>query len=338
MSLIQVLNQKEVAQVTSLDNVIRCVEDVYVQNCLGKTVVWPTTFYEFSPGVADMDIKSGYLKNMGIFGHKTVSWFGPNSQLGIPELTGAIMLFSAKTGMPVGLLDAAFITGIRTGAAGAIGAKYLARPDSRHLLVVGCGNQAFFQIAAMLTLFPALETITVANPRCLSHAQDFVASLPKRLEETFSLTCPATSLRAVQSPKEALQTSDIVITATSSKEPLIKRDWVRPGTHFSCIGADAEGKEELDPLLFEHARIFVDDPVHCIAAGEIEIPLKKGIISKESITGEIGELICQKKAGRTDSREITVFDATGMAILDLAVAKATLDAAKAQGLGQTITL
>lgn len=338
MSSITVLGQREVAQVLGMPQAIACVEEVYRQKALGQTVVWPTTFYEFDPGHADMDIKSGYLKGAGVFGHKTVSWFGANADRGLPELSGAILLFSAETGLPLGLVDGASVTGLRTGASGAVGAKYLARRDSRHLVVVGTGGQAFYQIAAMRTVFPALEEITVANPRSLPHAQRFVDALPGRLEREMGLSLSGVRLAAAQSPEAALASADIVVTVTPSKTPLIRKEWVRPGTHFSCIGADAEGKEELDPRIFENARVFVDDMVHCVAAGEVELPIKAGILRQEAILGEIGKLMLGEVSGRRTEDEITVFDATGMALLDLAAAKAALDAAEARQLGQTAEL
>lgn len=338
MAQIRILSKTDIDRVMDMQGSIACVEQVYRQKAQGQTEVWPTTFYEFDPGHADMDIKSGYLKGDGIFGHKTVSWFGANAKKGLPELSGAIMVFSAQTGLPLGLLDGASITGWRTGAAGAVGAKYLACSNSEHLLVVGSGNQAFYQIAAMLTVFPQLKRITVANPLSLGHAQRFVEALPGRLGREMGISPAGVSLAAVQSPEAALASADIVVTVTPSKTPLIQKEWVRPGTHFSCIGADAEGKEELDPQIMAGARIFVDDMVHCAAAGEVEKPIKAGIISREDIQGELGSLMLGKAPGRQSDSEITVFDATGMALLDLAAAKAALDAAEKLQLGQTVEL
>lgn len=292
MATIKVLGKKEIAQVTDMKKVIACVEDVYCQKAKGETVVWPTTFYEFNPGHADMDIKSGYLRGAGIFGHKTVSWFGDNGSKGLPEL------------------------------AGAIGAKYLARKDSKHLLVVGSGNQALYQIAAMLTVFPGLERITVANPLSAQYAQEFVDALPGRLERELGVNYGGVALSAAESPEAALADSDIVITVTPSKAPLIKKEWVKPGTHFSCIGADAEGKEEIAPQIMAGAKIFVGDMSHCVAAGEVEVPIKKRIISEADIIGEIGQLILGERQGRISDSDITIYDATGMALLDLAAAKA----------------
>ena len=119
---------------------------------------------------------------------------------------------------------------------------------------------------------------------------------------------------------------------------MIRKEWVRPGTHLSCIGADAEGKEEIDPEIYRGAVIFVDDMVHCVEAGETEIPLKKGIISREDIAGEIGDLILQKVPGRTSDEQITIYDATGMALLDIAAGKAALDLAQEKNLGSDAVL
>ena len=120
--------------------------------------------------------------------------------------------------------------------------------------------------------------------------------------------------------QEAVSDSDIIITITPSHTPLIQKEWVKPGTHFSCIGADMAGKEEIDSQIFEDAIVFVDDLEHCRNAGEIEIPLKQGTLSEDRICGELGDLILGKAAGRKSDTDITVFDSTGMALLDLAVA------------------
>ena len=290
------ISAEEVRKNLSMEDAIQCTENVYKLKSQDKTVVWPTIFYEFDPGHADMDIKSGYLPEQHIFGHKTVAFMEANVQKGLPDLVGLIAVFSSETGMPLGLVDGSSVTGMRTGAAGAIGAKYLARKNSQNALIVGTGNQAPFQIAALLKVFPTLETIRIANPHNAGHAAAF-----------------ASKIRAM------LQT-DFAIEAASVTTPLIQKEWVKPGTHFSCIGADMAGKEEIDSQIFEDAIVFVDDLEHCRNAGEIEIPLKQGTLSEDRICGELGDLILGKAAGRKSDTDITVFDSTGMALLDLAVA------------------
>lgn len=319
------LDDKQIAETLNMADVISCVEDVYSQKAKGETVVWPTTFYEFNPGHADMDIKSGYLKGAGLFGHKTVSWVEANREKGLPDLNGLIVVYSDETGMPLGVLEASYITGMRTGAAGAVGAKYLARKDSSVLMIVGTGNQAFFQALAFVTAFPKLEKILIANPRTPVKAESFAEALPARLQTAGLNSIPPVSAVSVS---DGCKQADMIVTCTSAREALIKAEWVKPGTHFSCIGADMTGKQEIDEKLFKGALIYADDMMHCIGAGEMETALKKGIINESDIAGEIGALVLGRSAGRSDDKQISIFDATGMALLDIATAKIALDAAK----------
>lgn len=319
------LDNGKIAETLKMSDVISCVESVYVQKANDQTVVWPTTFYEFNPGHADMDIKSGYLKGAGLFGHKTVSWVEANKDKGLPDLNGIIVVYSDETGIPLGVLEASYITGMRTGAAGAVGAKYLARKDSETLLIAGAGNQAYFQVLAMVSAFPKLKRILIANPRTPEKAVSFANVLPERLKASGAGSIPDISACEIKAGCEA---ADIIITCTSAREALIKSEWVKPGTHFSCIGADMPGKQEIDEKLFDGALVYADDLMHCISSGEMETALKKGIIKESDIKGEIGSLILGKIEGRTNDRQISIFDATGMALLDIATAKIALDAVK----------
>ncbi len=190
----------------------------------------------------------------------------------------------------------------------------------------------------MLTLFPGLKKILVADMLDPQNAERFIEALPARLTDEFGIDASGVTLEANSKLEEAVPQADVIITVTPSKAPVIRKEWVRPGTHFSCIGADAEGKEEIDPEIYRGAVVFVDDMMHCVEAGETEIPLKKGIIAREDIVGEIGDLILKKVPGRTNSDEITIFDATGMALLDIATGKAALDLAREKNLGGNATL
>jgi len=322
---ITVLNQKETVRLLKMADVIDVVQDVYKMKAEGESVVFPLVFHEFNPGVADMDIKSGWLKSGGIWGMKVVSWFGENSKKDLPALIGTVLVFDDKTGAPIGILDGAHITGMRTGAAGAIGAKYLARPNSETLLLVGAGHAAEFLAAATLQLLPGIKRILVYDVK-LENAQKFVDNENSSIFE------------AVEDIAAAVGQSDIIITATPAKTPIIKKEWVKPGTHFSCIGADMADKEEIDPALFANARVFADDIPQCINVGELEIPIATGIIKKEDIAGEIGEIIIRKTTGRQNDEQITIFDATGTALLDLLTANLALKSAKVEGLGSVINL
>ncbi|QUG41679.1 ornithine cyclodeaminase family protein [Psychrobacillus sp. INOP01] len=328
----RVLSNDIVKQVLKVNQVIDLVETVYKSKSESKTETWPTIFYDFEPGKADMDIKSGYLKSEKLFGHKTVTWFGENEEKGIPTLIGLIVVFDAETGKPLGITDAAFITGIRTGASGAIGAKYLARKNSKNLLVLGAGNQAIFQIAATLTALPNLKKVMI-SARNKIKLESFISSISQRLQQEFGIDTETIIFEEVECLESAVKNSDIIITVTSSRVPLIKNNWVQKGTHISCIGADMVGKQEIESEIMSKASIYVDDMEHCVQVGEIELPLKQGIITESNITGEIGDLILRKIKGRSNDEQVTVFDATGMALLDLYTAKIALQTAEEKGFG-----
>ena len=140
-------------------------------------------------------------------------------------------------------------------------------------------------------------------------------------------------LSCEESIEKAVADSDAVITVTRATKPMIMKEWVKPGTHFSCLGSDMEGKEEIDGEIFQGAKIYADDIAQCIRVGEMEIPLKEGTIKKEDITGEIGDLLCGNIVGRENDSEITIFDATGLYILDLVAAKVAITKAKEAKIG-----
>ena len=330
MNDILILNAEESKKLLSYDAVIKTVEEVYVQKANNRSVVFPLVFHEFDPGVADMDIKSGWLMDSEIFGLKLVSWYGENANKGLPMLMGTILICDAKTGAPKGILDGSHVTGIRTGAAGAIGAKYLAKKGSENMLMVGAGHVAGFMIPETLISIPSIKTVRIYDPIDIKYAEKLVEDMSKMYSNIKFI--------AVDNIEEATGKSEIIITATPSKKPLIMKDWVKPGTHFSCIGSDMSGKEEIDPEILRDARIYVDDLEQNVNVGEIELPIKGGVITKDDVIGEIGEVINGSKDGRISDNDITVFDATGTALLDLLTGALALSEAKKQGLGTEVKL
>jgi len=265
-----------------------------------------------------------------IFGLKLVSWYGENANKGLPMLMGTILICDAKTGAPKGILDGSHVTGIRTGAAGAIGAKYLAKKGSENMLMVGAGHVAGFMIPETLISIPSIKTVRIYDPIDIKYAEKLVEDMSKMYSNIKFI--------AVDNIEEATGKSEIIITATPSKKPLIMKDWVKPGTHFSCIGSDMSGKEEIDPEILRDARIYVDDLEQNVNVGEIELPIKGGVITKDDVIGEIGEVINGSKDGRISDNDITVFDATGTALLDLLTGALALSEAKKQGLGTEVKL
>ncbi len=334
---VRVMNKNDIMKVIEMPPTIKAVENVYSVKSSGEAVVWPTVFHIFEEGKRDLDIRSGYLPSEHVFGHKTIGFFGGNAEKGMPTLMATIAVFDEFTGAPIGMLDGSYITCLRTGAAGAIGAKYLARKDSETLFILGAGNIAAYQIAATITCFPSIKKVYIADLLFPENAVKFAAGISSRLKEELGVDASNVKFEATNEPEKTVPLSDIIITVTPSRTPVIKKEWVRPGTHLSTIGSDMSGKEEIEPEIFAGAKVFVDDIEHCIEAGEVEIPVKKGIVKREDIN-EIGNLILGNCKGRTSDDEITIFDPAGLSLLDIASAKVALDLAEKKNLGTVVDL
>jgi ornithine cyclodeaminase/alanine dehydrogenase len=194
-------------------------------------------------------------------------------------------------------------------------------------------------LAATLVARPTLRKVVVVDPLDFGNAEGFARDAPGRLQDEFGLGgLEGTAFTASASLPEALAEADAVITVTRATEPVIRKQWVRPGTHFSCIGADMVGKEELDPELFVGARSFADDLGQCSRFGEMQTPFRMGLISESDIAGELGAVLAGTLAGRRTEAEITIFDATGLALLDLATGKLAIDRARVLGIGTQATI
>ena len=328
MHKIFVLSEEDTKQLLELEEVIEAIENVYKEKSSGSGKVFPLVFHEFEKGVADMDIKSGTLDKMGVYGLKLVSWFGNNPSKGLPSLSGIVMLFDSSTGLPIGTISAEHMTGMRTGAAGAIGAKYLARNNSEVMLMVGSGHQASYQIRAMQTVIKGLKKVFVYDPINFESAKGFISKFEYKLDSIEYIP--------VQDLETSVANSDIIVTATPSKKPLILKDWVTAGTHFSCMGSDMSGKQEIDENILKSARLFTDDILQSVSVGEFEVGINNGTITKEDIICEIGDVLNGEYDGRTSDNDITVFDSTGIGLQDIAAGYIAIQKAKKINIGTEV--
>jgi len=265
----------------------------------------PKMYVTFPSG--DFRTMPAYIPSLGIGGVKIVNVHPENPAIGLPTVMALTIILDVGTGKPEAILNATGLTDLRTGAAGAVAAKYLAPGNSVSLGVVGSGRQARAQVEA-LSREVSIENIRVWS-RKEKNARDFCEIFTR-------FDCEATSL-------EKVCESRCIVTTTPSRAPLIKSEWIHEGTHINAIGADAPGKQELDPYILKRAAVFVDDPVQAVHSGEINVPIRNGLYSPDEIEGTLGEVVLGKK-GRKDSTQITVFDSTGLAIQDLALAKVAM--------------
>lgn len=232
-----------------------------------------------------------------------------------------------ENGYPLALMDSIEITIQRTGAATAVAARYLARSDSKIATICGCGNQGRISLKALSTIVD-LERIFAYDAN-IEQAQIFARELSRELK---------IDIEAVSELKNCVRQSDICITCTPSKQPFLKKEWIAPGTFIAAVGADSPEKQELDPALFHRNKIVVDLVEQCATIGELHHALDAGVINKDDVHAELGQIVAGKKTGRTSPEEIIIFDSTGMALQDLVSAAAVYEKALGTRAGSVINL
>ena len=244
----------------------------------------------------------------GAFGLKAICVFPENPAQGKDAHQGAVILFSRETGELLALMNASEITAIRTAAVSAVATRLLARQDAERLAIIGAGVQA----RTHLTALAYVRTIKRARVACrnIEHAQQ----LAREMQVAFPIEAVATN-------EEAVRDADVIVTATSSLEPVINRDWIAPGAHVNAIGTHSPSSREVDSATMGVARIFVDRRESALnEAGDYLLAAKAGVVTPESIVAEIGELLIGTKPGRNSESEITLFKSLGLAIEDVACA------------------
>ena len=305
------LDRNAIKTLIRMSDVINVVEEAFRMCGEGKGKMPAKVYLAVEQG----DFRAMPAALPGCAGVKWVNVHPRNPSLGLPSIMAILIYNDPETGYPLAIMDATEITAYRTGAAAAIASKYLARRDSHTIGIIGAGFQAHTQILAHAELF---------NPISIN-VFDVSQTAVDRLMHSFSQF----SIRNC-SIQEAVA-SDIVCTLTPSRSPIIKKEWIAAGTHINAVGADAPGKQELDPLILKQAIVVIDDLKQASTSGEINVPIQKGIYSIGEVYGTLAELVVGKKKGRTDNKVITVFDSTGIAVEDIAVAKLLFEKAQQAG-------
>jgi alanine dehydrogenase len=305
------LTRKDVRGLLSMRDVIDAVERALGDWATGKAAMPPKAYLLLDKG----DLRAMPASTAASAGMKWVNSHPGNRKLGLPTVMGVLIHNDPETGYPLAIMDATEITALRTGAAAAIASKYLARRDCRTLGLIGAGQQAHSQIRAHAELF-RLSAVRVF---------DISDAAVEILVNTF----PQYPLQAV-GIEEAVA-SDIVCTLTTATGPVVKREWVAPGTHINAVGADAAGKQELEPAILQEAIVVADDLRQACGGGEMNVCVRDGLFSVEDVYATLGEIIAGLKPGRTDDAAITVFDSTGVAVEDIATAELVYRSAVERG-------
>ena len=298
----------------SLSEVVEAVESAFKQKGLGRVQMPAKVYLYYRKYDGDLRAMPSFLEDLDLSAVKIVNVHPKNpSKNGLPTVMAVITLIDPSTGAPIAIMGGTTITDMRTGAAGAVAAKYLAKKDSKVVGLVGAGAQARTQLMALLEMYKTFEEVRVWS-RTEETKNKFVVEMQQTYGDVIQVV-PATSVR------KAVEGADIVVTSTPSRQPLVMNDMVSTGMHINCIGADAVGKEELDPNILKRAKIVVDDWAQASHSGEINVPLSRGLITKENIWAEIGEIVAGLKPGRQRQDEITIFTSTGLAVQDAVTAK-----------------
>lgn len=325
MYSLRILSSAQTNDLLNMGDAISDVELAYKLYAREEAGVFPVIVHHFESGKREMDLKSGHLAGAGVFGMKMLGFCSENPQRGLAPLAGLIVVMDVDKQQPIGILDGTPITFMRTGAAGAVAARALARKDSKKVLIAGAGNQGRAQLLGLATAMPALEEIYIC---------DILYENSCRFVNEQNGKFPNLQLKAVLYAElaEIAGQADIIVTCTRSREFYIHKEWIKAGTHINAIGADMPGKQEIEPELMANVRLFGDSRAQVIQKGECQHAAKSGRVSADDIT-EIGEVLEGMKPGRRSEDDITLFDATGMAIQDLIVSAQLLEKAKELNIG-----
>lgn len=323
---ILVLSRRDIEGVVSIGDALAPVEEAFREHGLGHASMPSKIYLELPQMEGDFRAMPAFLPSLKVAGIKWVNSHPGNPARGLPSVMAITILSDPETALPLALLDATYLTYVRTAAGGGVAAKRLARADARRIGLVGCGVQARAQAEALRLVLPVKEAWLYDIRRPTAEA------LASQLEKEGVRAHVAGTVR------ECVEAAEVLVTATPARHPVVEAAWVRPGTHINAIGADAPGKQEIESALLARARVIVDDREQAFHSGEVNVPLSTGVLRPEDVHATLGEVLAGKRPGRSGPEEITLFDSTGLAIQDLAVARLAYDRCRERGIGVSVDL
>jgi alanine dehydrogenase len=323
-----ILGEAQIKRILTMKDTMAAVEQCFAAFGRGEVVMPPKVYLNYTKYGGDIRVMPSYVEKLNLSGVKIVNVHPGNPKKGLRSVMATILMIEPKTGAPIAVFDATHITLMRTGAAAGIASKYLARRNASSLALVGAGKQAWTQLEAIVLIRPIKRVL----------AYDISRKASDLFVRTFKRKYPKITFDICKSVEECVSQADIVCTLTPVRDPIVRSEWIRPGTHVNAMGADAEGKEELDPALLKRAKVVIDDWAQASHSGEINVPLKKGQFRKEDVHAEIGQVVANLRPGRTADQDITIFDSTGLGVQDLVTAARIYKIAKTKKLGKFFDL
>ncbi len=301
------LNQKDIMSTITPRDAFDAVEYAFKMHAQKKVQMPAKIYLDYAAYQGDLRAMPAYILPLGASGVKIVNSHANNYKFGLPSVMAIFVLIDPRTGRPLSLMDATYFTDMRTGAAGAVAAKYLSKKNASVLGLVGAGRQAASQLEAIARV-RKIRLVKVCA-KTTKEAQTFAERMKKR-----------TGIPVQPCGIQDACDVDIISTTTPSRKPVVKDAWIKPGTHINAIGADAPGKQELETRILRRARVFVDDFNQATHSGEVNVGISTSQIQSKDIQGELGDVLTGKKKGRISDKDITVFDSTGLAVQDVSIA------------------
>ena len=311
--MIAIVEEAALRAVMTPARAVAAMREAFRADGEGRTLVPPVINLDIPAAHGEFHVKTAHIDGVAHIAVKIASGFYDNPAKGLPSGSGLMAVFDATTGLPVALLlDNGYLTDVRTGAAGALAADYLARRTITTVGVIGSGVQARHQVRA-LRVVRSFERIVAWSPTR--------ARLDAYCTE---MSTEGYDVRAAGSVESVCADADVLITATPSRDPLVRAEWLRQGVHVTAVGSDSPGKRELDPACLGRADlVIVDRYSQCAAFGELKQALDADILEAESVI-ELGRVVTGERQGRTSDRQITISDLTGVGFQDTAIASAAL--------------
>jgi len=326
---ILLVKEPDIRRSVTVDEAISAVEDGFTRLAAGEVNLPPVMSLDLPEVKGEVHIKGGHISGAESLVIKIATGFYDNPSLGLPSGTGMMMVFSAQTGFPQALLfDNGYLTDLRTAAAGAVAAKYLARRGVRVVGVVGAGGQGRIQILALAKVRSFQKVVAYDLDK--SRLSAYVEEMPGIV---------GVEVVAAQDVESVVRASDMLVTCTPSREPYVRAEWLRPGLHITAMGSDAPYKQELESGVLSRADLYVcDHRGQCAERGELRHGLEDGVIGEGKEIVELGDITSGRHPGRTDDSQITVCDLTGVGVQDAAIAALAYEKALQSGFGSSLEL
>ena len=301
------INKERVASLLPMNECIEVMEKMFRSLANGEATQPLRSLMWLPEKNGLLGMMPGHSGSLGVMGIKTITVFHANREQGLPSHQGIVILFEAKYGTPLMLFDAAEITAIRTAAASAVATRLLSRKNAETLAIIGSGEQAKKHIEAIL-LVRQIKQINIWS-RTKKNAEDLAAK---------TLSLHKIPVQVNETVKEAVNNANIICTVTSSKEPLVMGEWVKPGAHINAVGSSIAVARELDTNTVAKSKLFTDCYESLFnEAGDFLIPKKEGAVTDEHVKAEVGEVLLGQKKGRENDEEITLFKSLGIAMEDI---------------------